>query len=103
MKKCIYIYNTDKNKLFSQLVLAMAVLKGYVNLQVLKDIWRHFTTDVSYFKPYAEIKNNEGEKKVCMKWILFKSWFRPGGAKVSSFIIQKFSRYFSLSFNVSVS
>ena len=37
-----------------------------------------------------------------MKWIQFRSWFRPSGAKVSSFIIQKFSRWFSLSSNVSV-
>ena len=72
------------------------------DLQVLKDIWRHFTTDVSYFVPYAETKNNEDEWKVCMKWIQFRSWFRPSGTKVSSFIIQKFSRCFSLSFNVSV-
>ena len=70
--------------------------------QVLKDIWRHFTTDVSYSGPYVETKNNGGERKVCMKWIQFRSWFRPTGAKVSSFIIQKFSRCFSLSFNVSV-
>ena len=72
------------------------------DLQVLKDIWRHFTTDVSYFVPYAETKNNEDEWKVCMKWIQFRSWFRPSGAKVSSFIIQKFSCCFSLSFNVSI-
>ena len=37
-----------------------------------------------------------------MKWIQFRSWFRPSGAKVSSFIIQKFCSCFSLSFNVSV-
>ena len=37
-----------------------------------------------------------------MKWIQFRSWFRPSGAKVSSFIIEKLSRWFSLSFNVSV-
>ena len=72
------------------------------DLQVLKDIWRHFTTDVSYFRPYAETKNNGGEQKVCMKWIQFRSWFRPSGAKVSNFIIKMFSRYFSLSSNVSV-
>ena len=65
------------------------------DLQVLKDIWH-------YFGPYAETKNNGDEQKVCMKWIQFRSWFRPSGIKVSSFIIQKFSRCFSLSFNVSV-
>ena len=54
------------------------------------------------FRPYAETKNNGGEWKVCMKWIQFRSWFKLSVAKVSSFIIQKFSRYFSLSFNVSV-
>ena len=69
---------------------------------MLKHIWHHFTTDVSYFIPYAETKNNRGEWKVCIKWIRFRSWFRPSGAKVSSSIIQKFSRCFSLSLNVSV-
>ena len=71
------------------------------DLQVLEDIWRHFTTGVNYFRPHAETKNNGGEWKVCMKWIQFRSWFKPSGAKVSSFIIQKFFRCFSLSFNVS--
>ena len=74
----------------------MAVLKGYVNLQVLKDILRHFTTEVSHFRPYAETRNKRGERKVCMKWIQFRSWFRPSGAEVSSFIIQRFSGSFSL-------
>ena len=69
---------------------------------MLKDMWRHFTTDASYFRPYVEMKNNEGERKVCMKWIQFRSWFRRSGAKVSRLIIQKFSRCFSLPFNVSV-
>ena len=78
----------------------MAILKGYVKF--VKDIWRHFTTDVSYFGPYAETKNNGGETKVYMKWIQCRSWFRPSGSKVLSFIIQKFSCCFSLSFNVSV-
>ena len=36
------------------------------DLQVLKDIWRHFATDASYFRPYAETKNNGGERKVCI-------------------------------------
>ena len=67
-----------------------------------KAIWRNSTTDVSYFRPNAETKNNGSERKVCMKWIQFRSWIRPCGAKVSSFIIQKFSRCFSLSFSVSV-
>ena len=54
-------------------------------------IWPHFMTDVSYLRPYEETNNNGAEKKVCMKWIQFRSWF-----------IQKFSHCFSLSFNVSV-
>ena len=61
-----------------------------------------FYSDVSYFGPYAETKNNGSERKVCMKWIQFRSWFRPFGAEVSSLIIQKFSSCFSLSFNASV-
>ena len=72
------------------------------DLQVPKAISRHSTTGVSYYRPYAETKNNGKEREVCMKWIQFRSWFRPRGAKVSSFIIQKFSRCFSLSFNASV-
>ena len=54
------------------------------------------------FPTNAETKNDGSERKVCMKWIQFRSWFRQCGAKVSSFIIQKFSRCFSLSFNVLV-
>ena len=69
---------------------------------MLKDIWRYFTTDVSYFRPYAETKYNGGEQKVYMKWMQFRFWFRPSGTKALSFIIQKFSGSFSLSFNVSV-
>ena len=64
-------------------------------------IWRHSMTDASYFKLYAETKNNGSEREVFMKKIQFRPWLRPCGSKVWSFIIQKFSRYFSLSFNVS--
>ena len=32
----IHIYNTDKNNLFSQLVSAVAVLKGYVEFVIYK-------------------------------------------------------------------
>ena len=67
------------------------------DLQVLKNILRHFTTDANYFRPCAETNNNGGERKVYMKWIQFRSWFKPSGTKVSSFIIQKFC-CFSLSF-----
>ena len=95
----------SKNKLFFSTSFGRGHSQGICricDLQVLKDVWHYFTTDIGYFGPYAETKNNGGERKVCMKWIQFRSWFRPSGAKVSSFIIQKFSRCFSLSFNVSV-
>ena len=69
---------------------------------MLKGIWRLFTIDVNYFKTYAETKNNGREQKVCIIWLQFSSWFRPYDAKVSSFIIQKFSNSLSLSFNFSV-
>ena len=80
---------------------------------ISRDMWNLWFTGVEgyltsfydwrqLFVPYAETKNNEEEWKVCMKWIQFRSWFRPSGTKVSSFIIQKFSGCFSLSFNVSV-
>ena len=32
MYECMYTYNTRKSKLFSQLVSAVAVLKGYVEI-----------------------------------------------------------------------
>ena len=47
-----------------------------------------FYDEVSCFRAYAETKNNGGERKVCMKWIHF---FRSSDAKVSGFIIQRFS------------
>lgn len=56
-------------------------------MQVLKDIWRYFTTDLIYFKLNAETKNNGGEWKVCIAWLQFRSWFRPYVGKVSKFII----------------
>ena len=96
---------TSKNKLFVPTSFGRDRSQGICwvcDLQVLKDIWRHFTTDVSYFRSYAETKNNGGERKACVKWIQFRSWFKSNGAKVSNFIIQKFSDCFSLSFNVSV-
>ena len=105
MKKCIYIHIY----MYIYTIFPTSFGRGHsqgicriCDLQVPKDIWRHFTTDVSYFGPYAETKNNGGERKVCMKWIQFRSCFRLSGAKVSSFIIQKFSHCFNLSFNVSV-
>ena len=72
------------------------------DLQILEDIWRHLTTDVSFFRPYEETKNNGSEQKICITLPQFRSWFRSCGAKVSSFMFQKFSRSFSLSFKVSV-
>ena len=109
---CLYIYIlyiygdiTSKNKVFFATSFSCGRSQGICqicDLQVLKDIWCHFMTDFSYFRPYAGTKSNGGEQKICMKLIQFRSWFRPSGAKVSSFIIQKFSHCFSLSFNVSV-
>ena len=96
---------TSKNKPFFATSFSCGRSQGICqicDLQVLKDIWCHFMTDFSYFRPYAGTKSNGGEQKICMKLIQFRSWFRPSGAKVSSFIIQKFSHCFSLSFNVSV-
>ena len=61
-----------------------------------------FHDDANHFRPYAEKKNNGSEQNVCIPWLQFRYWFKPCGAKVSSFIIQKFSRCFNLSFNVSV-
>ena len=103
----MYVYGdtTSKNKLVFATSFSCGCSQGICqicDLQVLRDIWCHFMTDFSYFRPYAETKSNGGEQKICMKLIQFRSWFRPSGAKVSSFIIQKFSHCFSLSFNVSV-
>ena len=101
----IYIYQYIKIKTIFSASFGRRRSQGICricDLQMLKDIWRHFTSDVSYFIPSVETKYNGGERKVCMKWIQFSSWFRPSDAKVSSFIIHKFSRCFGLSFNVSV-
>ena len=69
---------------------------------MLKDVWRYFMTEVSHFRPYSETKSNGSERKVCIKWIQFRSWFSPGGTKFSSSIIQRISCCFSFSFKVSV-
>ena len=56
----------------------------------------------SFFKSYAEKKANGSKQKVSLTWLQFRFWFRPFSTKVPSFIIKKFSCYFSLSFNVSI-
>ena len=69
----------------------------YVNKpKVLKDIWRHFTTGINYFRQYTETNNTGSEQNVCITWLQFRSCLRPCGTKVSSFIIQKSSSFFSL-------
>ena len=91
------------NKLFFPTSFGRGCSQGIsqiCDLHVLKDIWRHFTTDVSYFRPYAETKNNEGEQRVCMKWIQFRSWFRPTGAKVYIYIYMYIYIYQNLILNV---
>ena len=50
--------NTSKNKL--------------CDLQVLKDIWCHFTTDISYFRPYAETKNIYGTQHWRILWSSYR-------------------------------
>ena len=50
------------------------------DLEVLKDISHSFTTDVSFFRPYAETKNNGSDRKVCIAWLQFRSWLTPWGA-----------------------
>ena len=60
-----------KNKLFLQLVLAVAFSRDMSNLWFAnaERYLTSFATHVSYSRPYAETKNNGGERKVCMKWI----------------------------------
>ena len=84
---------TSKNKLFFPTSFGRGCSQGICricDLQVLKDILRRFTTDLIYFRPCAETKNNGGERKVCMKWIQFRSWFRRSGAKVSVDVVRMF-------------
>ena len=57
--------------------------------------------EVSCFRWYVETKSDGSEWKACIIWLQFSTWFRPCGTKFWSFIIQKFSAGFSLSFNVS--
>ena len=52
---------TSKNKLFFPTSFGCGRSQGIYqicDLQVLMDIWRYFTTGISYFRPYAETKNN---------------------------------------------
>ena len=57
--------NASKNKLFSQLVSIGAVLKGYAKFVIYRwlRIFDDFTSDISYFRPYAERKNNGCDRK----------------------------------------
>ena len=55
-----------------------------------------------FFRIYAETRNNGNERKICTTWLQQRFWFRPCDAKVSTFMIEKFCRCFSHSFNVSV-
>ena len=62
--------NTSKKKLFSQLVLAVAILKGYVKFVIYK-CWRIFDvisrlTSV-ILEHNAATKNNGSERKVYIK------------------------------------
>ena len=61
---------------------AVPFLRGMriCDLEVLKDISHSFTTDVSFFRPYAETKNNGSDRKVCITWLQFRSWLTPWGA-----------------------
>ena len=45
-------------------------------------IYIYTMTDASYFKLYAETKNNGSEREVFMKKIQFRPWLRPCGSKV---------------------
>ena len=61
--------NTSKNELIFRLILVWAVLKRILkicDLKLLKFIRCHFTTDITFFRPYADIKNNGSERKICI-------------------------------------
>ena len=69
----IYIYNNDKKQTIFPTSFSRGRSQGICriwNLQVLKNIWRRFTTDVSYFRPYAETKNNRGERNKLLKLVV---------------------------------
>ena len=104
-------------------IISISIIYIYIYIQVERDEMAVTLVKTNYFSnqfsfgrdrsqgvcvrklfviPYAETENNGGERKVYVKWIQFRSWLRPSGAKISSFIIQRFSRCFSLSFNFSV-
>ena len=99
----IYIYIYIWITIVKTLVSVVAILKRYVEFVIYK-CWKIFdiifAACVSYFRPYAETKSNGNEWKVCIKWIEFRSWFKPCGIKISSFIIQKFSHCFILPVDV---
>ena len=89
---------TSKSKVFSQLVSAVAVLKGYVEFVICR-CWRIF--DVILRLTSVILDNMQKRKimevnEIWLKRIQFMSWFRPSAAEVPSFIFQKFSHCFSL-------
>ena len=47
-------------------------INSICDLQVLKAVQRYSTTVFSYFRPYAETRNDGREREVCMKWIQFR-------------------------------
>ena len=92
--------NASKNKLFSQLVSIGAVLKAYAKFVIYR--WLRIF-DVILRVTLVILDHMQKEKWIVgIKWIQFRSWFRSFRAKVSIFIMKKFSPLFSLSFNISV-
>ena len=92
--------NASKNKLFSQLVSIGAVLKAYAKFVIYR--WLRLFYVILRVK-LVILDHMQKEKWIVgIKWIQFRSWFRSFSAKVSIFIMKKFSPLFSLSFNISV-
>ena len=89
---------TSKSKLFSQLVSAVAVLKGYVEFVIYK-CWRIFYVILqltSVILDHMQKRKIMEVNEICMKKIQFLSWLRPSATEVLSFIFQTFSHCFSL-------
>ena len=89
---------TSKNKLFSQLVSAVAVLKGCVEFVIYK-CWRIFdvilrltSVILDHMQKRKKMEVNESLDEMDSIYVLVQT----SAAEVSSFIIPKFSRCFSL-------
>ena len=98
---CIYVGTSENN------IIPVAVFKGHnCKCDLERDTW--FDICTSDVRLLVHMEKEESKVNItyygyCILWmVLFSSWFKPYGVKVLSFLIQKFSLSFNLSFSGSV-